>query len=601
MARGRLFVEGGSYRWGESGRGRSVCLYRMESLAVRRRCLPRWTVSYFRSRDNEISDFDLRGRRSLRFGFSKLQSKVVDGLALDVIFGITIRPLASHTITYTKGSLIYQNPTMSSKTKKTDPSSRAKSTSTLNSAPVQTQPLPPHPSLSSFNSTRTRFAAVVSAGLAGGQRLRCWDTVRGGIVREWDLPLDTKGEKRGVRSVVWATLRGSAGEAAGAGDMEVEDGSSKKKRKRKSAGGLTSESGVASSSTTADQVECVVIVQASTLFYYSPEQSGVKPIKTISLGTTPCAILPLTNAEESRILTVSNSTIEVIDPNSGSVNLSTPLPDGFISSTNSSLALSLLDSDHTTLNTLEIVIASTQMTILTLPLPLSTASKSKIEFTRPQSISLEPVRSVASIPRLSSGTTTRKFVTVEEDSRVATVWAVSEGGEGSENTQVETIGTVPTDTSEPIHTLSIRPSSSDSSSAPVEMFLTSLSGQTFIYSIEEGSFNPPNAAVEENPNALVSSSKKRRSTHKKSAPVVTLKPISTVVLVVGGTSGSTSVGKEEVGLRMVGCTSYPGAKMAEEEEGEILVGWMAGPGRIVWDQAVSPESFMRVVLNWKGV
>lgn len=78
MARGRLFVEGGSYRWGESGRGRSVCLYRMESLAVRRRCLPRWTVSYFRSRDNEISDFDLRGRRSLRFGFSKLQSKVVD-------------------------------------------------------------------------------------------------------------------------------------------------------------------------------------------------------------------------------------------------------------------------------------------------------------------------------------------------------------------------------------------------------------------------------------------------------------------------------------------------------------------------------------------
>jgi hypothetical protein len=420
--------------------------------------------------------------------------------------------------------------------------------------------------------------------------------VRGGIVREWDLPLDTKGEKRGVRSIVWATLRGSAGDAAagmtGAGDMEVEDGSSKKKRKRKSAGGLTSESGAGaagSSSSTPDNVECVVIVQASTLFYYSPEQSGVKSIKTISLGTTPCAILPLMNDNEDHILTVSNSTIEVIDPNSGSVHLSTLLPDGFTSTTTPSLALSLLDSDKTTTNTLEIVIASTQMTILTLPLPLSTASKSKIEFTRPQSISLEPVRSVVSIPRLSSGTTstttTRKFVTVEEDSRVATVWAVSEGLEGGSEAQVETIGTIPTDTSEPIHTLSIHSSTSDSSSVSMEMFLTSLSGQTFIYSIEEGSFNPPNAATDENPNALVSSSKKRRSSHKKSAPVVTLKPISTIVLVVGGTSGS--VNKEEVGLRMVGCMAYPGGMMGEEEQGEVLVGWMAGPGRIVWDQAVS--------------
>ena len=430
--------------------------------------------------------------------------------------------------------------------------------------------------------------------------------MRGGIEREWDLPVDTKGEKRGVRGLVWAKLRGGAsGADAGGdvGDMEVEDGSSKKKRKRKSAGAGGVTGGSSSSTTTADEVECIVIVQASTLIYYSPEQTGVKPIKTISLGTTPVAILPLRNGMEDYILTVSNSTIELVDPNnSGSVLLSTLLPDGFTSSlstntnNNPTFALSLLDpSSTTTQNSLEIVIASTQMIILTLPLPLSTASNVKIGFTKPLAISLEPVRLVVPVPSMSTATAaagTRRFVTVEEDSRVATVWSVT-GGEAGSELQVETIGTVPTDTSEPIHTVSMNKSSSDSSDiVSVEMYLTSLSGQTFIYSLNETSFNPATSAIEENPNAL-SSSKKKRS-NQKTAPVVTLKPISTIITVVG-TPGSGAAGKEEVGLRMIGCLGYPGGK---EEEGEVLVGWMAGPGRIVWDQTVSLVVNRMVVVRW---
>jgi hypothetical protein len=44
---------------------------------------------------------------------------------------------------------------------------------------------------------------------------------------------------------------------------------------------------------------------------------------------------------------------------------------------------------------------------------------------------------------------------------------------------------------------------------------------------------------------------------------------------------------------MIGCVVYPDQGKGQDEgdvEGKVLVGWMAGPGRIVWDQAVSRGS-----------
>lgn len=474
---------------------------------------------------------------------------------------------------------------MSNKSKKGDPSSRAKSTSTLNSAPTHTQPLPPHPSLSSFNPSRSRFAAVVSAGIAGGQRLRCWDVERSTVVKEWDLPLDVKEAKRGARAVFWTKMSGAAF-ATTSGETEgEEDGSSKKKRKRKSA------SGQGASAADEEEVEYVTVVQAASLLYYTIGQTGLKPVKTVSLSMTPSSAVPLTRGGEHHIITVSSTTLEMVDPITGSVHLSTPLPDGFTpaststsSSASSPIAISVLD-DSDSKTTVNLAIASTNLTVLTLPLPLSTSSKEKVQWTRPQSISIEPIRTIVSLP-LSEGV---RFVTVEEESRVGTVWSVS-----GEN--VEVIATIPSPTSEPIHNIALGSDSADDED--VEMYSTSLSGEISIYSLTASSFTLSSSAEQEtfNSNSLTSSKKKRS---KKTAPVPALRPVGTIKVV------SPSQGNEDVGMRVLACVSKPASEKAEggmdvdeneELQGEVVVGWMGGVGRVRWESIVSITCGEGVVL-----
>jgi hypothetical protein len=470
---------------------------------------------------------------------------------------------------------------MSNKSKKGDPSSRAKSTSTLNSAPAHTQPLPPHPSLSSFNPSKTHFAAIVSAGIAGGQRLRCWDVGRSSIVKEWDLPLDVKEGKRGARAVFWArmALGGSSATTSGEVDGE-EDGSSKKKRKRKSA------SGQAGSGSNEEEVDCVVVVQAASLLYYTTGQTGAKPAKVVNLSTTPSTAIALTRGTEHHILTVSYTTFEIVDPVTGSVQLSTPLPDGFTpasvsTSTSSStpIAISVLDDSAEHVN---IAIASTNLTVLTLPLPLSASlsSKEKVQWTRPQSISIEPIRTIVALPL--GGV---RFVTVEEESRVGTVWSATPNGSGEQN--IETIATIPSPTSEPIHDISV---SINSESDEMEMYATSMSGEISIYTLDASSFTATQDTESTNANSnSLSSSKKKRG--KKSAPVPALKPVSKVSVVI------PSQGNEDVGMRILACVSAGessqkqktdgGMDVDEEVQEEIVVGWMGGVGRVRWEKIVS--------------
>ena len=480
---------------------------------------------------------------------------------------------------------------MSQKSRKGDPSSRAKSTSTLNSAPTHTQPLPPHPSLSSFNASRTHFAAVVSAGIAGGQRLRCWDVERSSIVKEWDLPLDVKEAKRGARAVFWTRMSGSALVTLGEAEGE-EDGSSKKRRKRKSASGQAG-SGAGED----DEVEYVVVVQAASLLYYTAGQAGVKPVKIVPLSTTPSSAVALTRGQEHHIITVSSTTLEIVDPATGSVQLSTPLPDGFTpastsTSTSTPIAISVLDdlTDH-----VNIAIASTNLTVLTLPLPLSTSSKGKVEWTRPQSISIEPIRTIVALHL--EGT---RFITVEEESRVGTVWAVTTPT-GSQEQNVETIATIPSPSSEPIHNISL--ASSSGSEVEVEMYATSLSGEISIYSLTASSFTLSSSAEQEsagtsNSNSL--SSKKKRS--KKSAPVPALKPVSKVSVII------PSQGNEDVVMRILACVSNKSGSSSgtdeqngaegmdvdgeQQQQEEVVVGWMGGVGRVRWEKIVSRASTM---------
>jgi hypothetical protein len=439
---------------------------------------------------------------------------------------------------------------MSNKSKKLDPSTRAKSTSALNSAPTQTQPLPPHPSLSGYNSSRTRFAAVVSAGIAGGQRLRCWDLERSAVVKEWDLPLDgVKGENGGVRSLTWAQVKGlnaSATETDG-----EEDGSSKKRRKRKSVSGTGASQD--------EETEIIIVAQASSLFYYSIASAGVKTTKTISLSTKPLAITIL----GSHILTASPETFEVIEASTGSVSLSTPLPEGFTppSGAASAMTISVIGSSE---DQLHLAIASSNLTILSLPLPLSTASKEKVEWVRPQSIAIEPVRQITPLP--ISDQDTFRFITIEEDSRIATIWSFS-----SEKDSVDTIATIPLPTSEPVHSIATYTTSGD-----VELYLISLSGEIQIYQITGSTFNPETAPT-------TPDGKKKRG--KKTAPIPSLQPVSKLSVTV------PSVGNDSVTMRIIGCGGVKpgqgeGMEVDDASAEELVVGWMGGAGRVRWEKLV---------------
>lgn len=452
-----------------------------------------------------------------------------------------------------------------SKSKKSDPSQRAKSTTALNSVPVHTQPLPPHPSLTAFDRAHTLCAAVFPTRVADGQLIRVMDVNTSAIVSEWSLPLDT--EKKGARAVAWCHVTETNGI-----DASTDDGSSKKRRKRKSSTGHASGSDVTGRETN----EVVIVSQGSTLYQYSVGQP--KPIRTIVLEAPLLAMTVFANGSETFILAVTSTMLQAIDPASGNIHLSTPLPDNFVN--HSALATKSPSLSISSLNVVDsslyVAIASTNLAIASLPLPLVSSSKEKVEWSGSQSISIEPIRTITPLAPLD---TNLRFITTEQESRVATVWSYN-----PQQSIMDTIATIPSASTEPIHSLNVSGST---------LALTSLSGEIGVYSVSPSSFTVSSQSASSV--AQAAAGKKKRS-NKKTAPIPLLQPVSTVKIV------TPSAGNQDVEMRVLDAwpltadrsTDMDNDEMQVDNEEEnqstveqILVGWVGGGARVRWETIVS--------------
>lgn len=426
------------------------------------------------------------------------------------------------------------------------PGSRAPSTSALNhSSNTSILPPAPRPSLSGFNASHTQYASITPT-LGGADKLRIWNVSDNRVVAEWDIAhaQGAAGVKMNVTGLTWVKLGGEDQD-------DSEDASRNKKRKK------TKQAGKSSTATATKDV--VVLAQGSDLLFYS--SSLVKPVKKISVGDEK--VHSITYEDEAGIIVTTTKEVIILDAISGESMAKFSLPANLPSST--AIATTLCTSNEepeNDENKLTIILSSLQVCILTVSLPL--AKDSEHTFSVVQPAGAEAVRAVVPIST-SEDDSTITFATIEENSRVCSIWQCTLDSATSTPT---ILASVPCPSASPVQSLSL--------TSDHVLFVLSTTGEAWGFDVSATSLASP-AAQSSTPDSDKKSNKKRRSVVNNAS----LKPVITI----------ESLGGNVIAIDQVATTSSPASDddmqvdQAENENGnEIIVGRMVGPHRVKWDQ-----------------
>lgn len=416
---------------------------------------------------------------------------------------------------------------MAPKQSKQDPKSRAASTSGLNQ-PSSTSVLPPaaHPTLCSFNASHSLFASV-SRTLGGADKLRLWNTADNRVVGDWDIaPLAGPTVKSSVSCVSFVTLEG--GEAA----VDSESSARQKKRKK------NVEQEVPQSS------EVAVLAQGTELLFYG--QTSAKQLEKISLGSK---IQSLASHAAAGLVVATEKEVIIMDASTGDRLAAYPLPSSLSSTT--SIAIHYEDDQ------LSIILASIQLVVLTVSLPVT--SESDHTFSAVQPAGAESIRHLQPI---SAADDKLVFAAVEENARVASIWQCTLDDESAVPT---ILASVPCPSSSPVQSLT--------ATQDGILFLLSQAGEAWGYEVTPATLSPAPA-----PESGNDKKKKRRSVANSSSlkPVITIEPSQgTSLVAIGGVAEQEEEAEDK----------------DDDEEMEVdasarsaVIGRMIGPNRVRWEQ-----------------
>lgn len=400
---------------------------------------------------------------------------------------------------------------------KQDPSSRAASTSGLNK-PSSTSVLPPaaHPALCSFNASRSLFASV-SRTLGGADKLRLWNTADDRIVGDWDIALQSGPTvKSSVSCVSFVTLEGET--------VDSESSARQKKRKK------------STEQTQQQSVEAVVLAQGSDLLFYG--QTSAKQIKKISFGSK---IQALASHAAAGLVVATEKEVVVVDASSGERLVAYALPAGLASST----AIAVHHED----DQLSIILASIQLAVLTLSLPVS--SESDHTFSAVQPAGAEPIRHLQPI---SASDDKLIFAAVEENARVASIWQCTLDDESA---APSILASVPCPSSSPVQSLA--------ATRDGILFLLSQAGEGWGYEVTSAALSPST------PEGGKDKKKKRKSVGNSSLkPVITIEPHGTNLVAIADPEEAAESDDDEMEV--------------DQAARSALIGRMVGPNRVRWEK-----------------
>lgn len=461
-----------------------------------------------------------------------------------------------------------------------NPATRAKSTSSLSKPPSLSTAAPVHPNLSGFNPSHTHYASINPSGSGSGQRLRCWDISTSQIVADWELPnQDAAGKgKAKATSLVWGHMASDTqGKGAEGEDEDIDmDGSAKKKRKTKNGSSAVNGSHEAS----ADDV--VVISQGAKLLFFIVGTD--RPLSSLSLsGPVSCMAYLQTSsggkADSGYIVAVVGNDLVIYSLATRSAITQKPLP---VDATHKTTTVTVVKQ---TSQAMTVALAGTSLLLASIPFPLpaSPSTQLPITFSAEENVSVQTVRNILPLPSLEQHDTSSVFLISEEDSRTATVWR-SNFPAGTAR-PFETIANISLPGFSPIHTVSATSISQPESG--VDVFLTTVAGETSILQITPATIDPSSAAAltETNTNHLSSKKSKKR----KSAPIPHLEPTGRIA--VSSADGSaTSSAYGIVSVTGFGSEEKAGSNGMDIDEtavaGRVTVGWTGSIGRIKWESVV---------------